>query len=297
MTTTTSLASSAVNTNLKGILLYCLAVFLLGIMDASAKWLSASYPVGEMLFFRGAFGFLPVLLIYLLQKRQEANPKILPVNLRGQLLRGFYVTMITLTFFIALTGMRLAEVTAVAMTGPILMVVLGALLLGEKAGKLRWICVLISFFGVLVIVQPTSGKFSFYGLAAFASAIFYALAAAQTRVLTRTDSFLQIILCTTIMIFVIGLGLAAFEHWVMPHTGDWLVLLLLGFTGGISNIFYISAFRNAEISLLAPFDYSVFLWAVLFGTALFGEVPSLTVILGAGMIAATGTVLAQKTAS
>jgi len=290
----TNTSSLHINNSLKGILYYCLAVFLLAIMDACAKWLTEGFPVGQMLFFRGLFGFLPVVVVYMMQKRQDPNPKLRPVNTVGQVLRGFFVAMITLTFFIALRGMQLAEVTAVSMTGPILMVVLGALLLREKASMVRWISVLVGFVGVLIIIQPTPENLSLYSLAAFASAGFYALAAAQTRNLTQTDGFLQIILWTTVVIFVIGLGFAPFENWVMPQTMDWLILLLLGFTGGISNVFYVSAFRNAEISLLAPFDYSIFFWAILFGSVLFGELPALHVWIGATLIIATGVFLARN---
>lgn len=290
----TDATSHHINNSLKGILYYCLAVFLLAIMDACAKWLTEGFPVGQMLFFRGLFGFLPVVVVYMMQKRQDPNPKLLPVNTVGQVLRGFFVAMITLTFFFALGGMQLAEVTAVSMTGPILMVVLGALFLREKASLVRWICVLVGFVGVLIIIQPTPENLSFYGLAAFASAVCYALAAAQTRSLTQTDGFLQIILWTTVVIFIIGLGFAPFENWVMPQTTDWLILLLLGFTGGISNVFYVSAFRNAEISLLAPFDYSIFFWAILFGSFFFGELPALHVWIGAALIIATGVFLARN---
>lgn len=290
----TDATSHQINNSLKGILYYCLAVFLLAIMDACAKWLTEGFPVGQMLFFRGLFGFLPVVVVYMMQKRQDPNSKLLPVNTVGQVLRGFFVAMITLTFFFALGGMQLAEVTAVSMTGPILMVVLGALFLREKASLVRWICVLVGFVGVLIIIQPTPENLSFYGLAAFASAVFYALAAAQTRSLTQTDGFLQIILWTTVVIFIIGLGFAPFENWVMPQTTDWLILLLLGFTGGISNVFYVSAFRNAEISLLAPFDYSIFFWAILFGSFFFGELPALHVWIGAALIIATGVFLARN---
>ena len=290
----TDATSHHINNSLKGILYYCLAVFLLAIMDACAKWLTEGFPVGQMLFFRGLFGFLPVVVVYMMQKRQDPNSKLLPVNTVGQVLRGFFVAMITLTFFFALGGMQLAEVTAVSMTGPILMVVLGALFLREKASLVRWICVLVGFVGVLIIIQPTPENLSFYGLAAFASAVFYALAAAQTRSLTQTDGFLQIILWTTVVIFIIGLGFAPFENWVMPQTTDWLILLLLGFTGGISNVFYVSAFRNAEISLLAPFDYSIFFWAILFGSFFFGELPALHVWIGAALIIATGVFLARN---
>jgi len=87
---------------------------------------------------------------------------------------------------------------------------------------------------------------------------------------------------------------APFENWVMPQNIDWLILLLLGFTGGISNVFYVSAFQNAEISLLAPFDYSIFFWAILLGGFFFGELPELHVWIGAVLIIATGVFLAKN---
>ena len=279
---------------LLGVFLYAAAVLCLAIMDAAAKWLSTSFPVGQMLFFRALFGFIPVAAIFLFDKRNGVPTSLFRVNLLFQVFRGLSVVMITLLFFISLKKLKLTDATAVAMSGPIMMIVLGILLQKEPARADRILCAVLSFVGVLLILQPTSDAVSVFGLAAFGSAVFYALAAIFTRILVRTDGFFQISLWSTLLVAVSGALFLPFETWTMPYGNDWLVVMLLGIFGGISNILFVTAFRYAQVSLLAPFDYSIFLWAILFGFVFFAEIPTLVVLRGALLIASGGVYLARR---
>jgi len=277
-----------------GVSLYIGAVFTLAVMDTAAKWISADFPVGQMLFFRALFGFLPVIAIYWFDKRNGVPTSLLRVNLPGQIFRGLSVVLITLLFFIAVKELKLTDATAIAMSGPIMMVILGITFLKETARTDRIVCALVGFVGVLLILRPTSDAFSLYGLAAFGSAVFYAFAAIFTRRLTQTDGFFQISFWSTLILLVSGLLFFPFESWVMPEGLNWLVIAILGTFGGVSNILFVTAFRHAEVSLLAPFDYSIFLWAILFGFVFFSELPAVLVLLGASLIAVGGVYIARQ---
>lgn len=293
MSETTAPTEQADN-RLLGLGLYIGAVFTLAVMDAAAKWLVTSFPTGQMLFFRAFFGFLPVIVIFFLDRSKGMSTSLVSVNVVGQLLRGLSVVMITLLFFVAVKELQLTDATAVAMSGPIMMVVLGILMQKEAARPDRLICAFLGFVGVLFILRPSSEAFSLFGLAAFGSAVFYALAAIFTRRLTRTDGFFQISFWTTMIVMLVGLCFLLFEDWIMPQGNMWIILAILGIFGGVSNILFVTAFRYAEVSLLAPFDYTIFLWAILFGFVLFSEVPMPMVLFGAALIAAGGIYLARK---
>ncbi len=294
MSQVSSSISPQQQSKLTGLKLYICAVFTLAVTQVAAKWLATELPFGQMLFFRGLFGFIPVIAIYFLDQRRGVSTSIFRVNTKGQLFRGLAVVAITLLFFISVKGMKLTDATAISMSGPIMMVALGVLFLKEPTQKKRLICAVIGFIGVLIILRPTSEAFSFYGLAAFGSAIAYAVAAALTRSLTQTDGFFQISFWSTAIILVCGLLQFPFESWQYSDIKYWLVLLTIGVVGGFSNILYVTAFRHAEISLLAPFDYSVFIWAIFFGFVVFAEFPTPVVLIGASLIAASGIYIARQ---
>src|SRR5690606_35395078 len=126
-----------------------------------------------------------------------------------------------------------------------------------------------------------------------ASAVFYALAAIITRRLVQTDTYFVTSLWTNCLMLALAAIATASTEWVTPSPSDLLVLCLIGVAGGVSNILFIVAFRFAEVSLIATLDYTLFLWAVVFGFALFGDFPTALVWFGAGIVVASGIFIAR----
>jgi drug/metabolite transporter (DMT)-like permease len=74
----------------------------------------------------------------------------------------------------------------------------------------------------------------------------------------------------------------------MPSGPAWAALIGIGICGGLGHIVLTESYRWAPASLVAPFDYTAMLWALLLGYLAFGELPTALVLVGALIIVAAG---------
>lgn len=279
--------------NLAGMLCMLGAVSILSIMDAIVKWLAKDYPTMQIVFFRNAFAFLPTIL-YLMASGLTLRD-LRTRRIGGHFIRAALGVGAMITFFYALGHMPLADVIAIAFAAPIFMTALSIPLLGEKVGLHRWTAVVAGFAGVLVMVRPGASGFDWVALIALASVILYALAMIQIRVLSRTESSASIVFYLALFGTLFS---AAFlpSQWVTPDPSGWTLLILVGLLGGSGQILLTQAFRLAPVALVAPFDYSAMIWAVGLGWLLWGDVPGLTTLVGATLVAAAGLYIMQREA-
>jgi drug/metabolite transporter (DMT)-like permease len=278
-------APSVVQEPAKGIVLYLAAVFFLAVMDASAKWLSLSYPVGQVVFFRSIFAFVPIAVFVAIGGGAR---EIRTQALGGHVLRGAAIAATIGSFFYGLQFMPLADATAISLTGPLFMIALSPIFLKETVGLTHWAAVLVGLLGTWIIVQPGSAAFRPEALIVVVSAVFYALAAIQTRRLAHTETSLAIIVIGNAVLTLLSAATLPFA-WTDPILSDWPIFLLIGIAGGISNSLFAIAFRVAPVSVLAPFDYTVLVWAVFFGFVLWADLPTPAVCLGALMVVMAGS--------
>ena len=276
----------------RGILLYSLAIFLLAVMDASAKWLTRGYPVGEIIFFRSLFA-LPILLVLGLRHSSAPARLLATAHPWRHLLRGMVVLVTIVTFFIALRHLPLATVTVITLSNPVFMLLLSLLWLGEKVGRRQWLAVALGLLGVVVVCGWSGLQFNQYSLLAVGSALSYALASLLTRQLSSTDSPATIAMLGTLIMLAVS-ALTMGGDWQLPGWRDWLVLLLLGLSGGLANFVNALSLRYVQLSAVAPLEYSILLWAAALGYLFFGEMPGLTTWLGGALIIASGVVVARE---
>jgi drug/metabolite transporter (DMT)-like permease len=273
-----------------GIGLYAVGVFFQTAMDAAAKWLSGSYPVGELAFARALFALLPIIVFTL----HNGGLKTLVTRRIGmQILSGLAMAATILLLFGSFRLLPLADALSVFFAGPLFMTLLAALLLRERIGPRAWGAIALGFLGVVLILRPTGDAAQTASLLALGAALTYALSAVSTRSLARTDSENAILFYSTLVVTVVGAG-SCFFNWVTPAFGDLKVLVLLGLLGAIGNYFVIRAFYFAEVRALAPFDYTALVWAAVLGYVLWGDVPTLWVCAGAGIIIVTGIYVARS---
>lgn len=279
----------------RGILLYGLSILLLAVVDASAKWLTHGYSVGQIIFLRCLFA-LPLLV--LLGLRRQRNPARLLHSAHPwrHLLRGVVILITSFTFFIALRHLALATVTVITLVNPVFMLLLGLFWLGEPVGLRQWLAVVLGFAGVVVVCGLSALPFNLYSMLAIASALFYAMAAILTRQLSASDSPLTISLFGTLIMLLAGAATAG-NDWQWPAGRDWLVLLLLGGAGALTNFVNALSLRDVQLSAVAPLEYSILLWAALLGYLLFGEIPGLGTWLGGALIIASGVLVAWDKAA
>jgi drug/metabolite transporter (DMT)-like permease len=200
--------------------------------------------------------------------------------------------------FGALARLPLIEANAISFTSPLFSVALAALVLKERVRIYRWSAVIIGFIGVLVVLSPHfTGDELTIVLASTASiaGVIYALAGSicnagtmiQTRRLTESETTSSIVFYFSLFCALAGLVTWPFG-WIGPTGGEFIVLVSIGILGGTGHIFLTESYRFASASLVAPFDYTSMIWALVLGYAMFGEVPTAMIVLGSAIIAASG---------
>lgn len=260
-----------------------MAVSIFGCVNAFSKWILASYPPNEALFIRG-FAAMAVLIPFVARNNWAAVRNLPRPGL--QVLRAALSGMDAMMFFIAIRYIPLADATTCYLAAPIFVTALSAIFLKENVGWRRWTAVLVGFAGVVIALRPTGASFSWPALIALTGCFFQAIFMLVTRKVRGTDGTL-LSLTQVIASFVLGAS-ASTVFWVPP---TWIVVLLL-LASGIVNVIGIlclnRALTLAPASVVAPFQYTIILWAIGLGYAAFGEVPSVTTLLGAAIVTAAG---------
>ncbi|MBR0824619.1 DMT family transporter [Bradyrhizobium manausense] len=267
---------------LAGIALMLLSIFMFSFGDAMGKFMVATYSVGQLLFLR-AIAALLLLSPIIWRQRHEFTRLERPWL---QLLRVTLSTLEVAAFFLATVYLPLADVITYYLAGPIFVTALSALLLGEHVGWRRWTAILIGFCGVLIALRPSAQTVSLPALIALGGSLSFALLMLITRSLRETPDIVMASsqFCGT---FLLGLGLSVF-HWV-PPTGGSLVLFALAGLTSVAALFCVNrSLKLAPASVVVPYQYSMIVWAVIFGFVVFGDVPSMATIIGAAIIIGAG---------
>lgn len=279
----------------KAVGLKVLSALLFALMSALVRQLGDVAPVGQMVFFRSACAIPPVLLIYAL--RGELMSTLYTSRPFGQLGRGMMSVGGMFSNFASLTRLPLADATAITFASPLITVALAAVILKEKVRVFRWTAVAIGFVGVIVMLIPhlDVGHYAAIGTATATAGAAFALFSAfcnagtviQTRRLTQSETTSSIVFYFSLVTALAGALTLPFA-WYTPTTSELIKLMSLGLLGGIAHIFLTESYRHAPASVIAPFDYSALLWALVLGYWFFGELPSALVYLGAAIVAGAG---------
>ena len=269
------------------------STLMFAIMSVQARYLGSTFPVGELAFFRGVFGLLPVLVFF--GMRGELRGALQTNRISAHLMRGIFTVTGTFCTFGALARLPIADVTAILFLAPLITVIFAWLILKEQVHGYRWTAVAIGFGGVILMLSPYMGNHAALttsmviglGLAVL-NAVSSGGATIQIRRLTATEKSSSIVIFMTLIIIAVSLATIPFG-WVMPTTPlDVALLVGIGISGGLGQMFFTDSYRYAPASFLAPFDYTSMLWAFLLGFWVFGEVPTVYVVIGAFIVAAAG---------
>lgn len=274
---------------LAGMGLMALGVGLLTLMDGTGKLLVHELPLVEVVWARYAFNLLALLVVMRLRGRRLVPSRRLPL----QIARGIGMVLATAAMFLSLSLLPMAETYAVGFSSPIVVALLAGPLLGERVDRWRWLAALGGFLGVLVVLRPGSGVFGAAALAPLAMAFFFALYQLATRVLGRFDP------AETTMFHSVWIGTVVVlpllpAVWVWPDIRQLLLMALMGVLGLSSHLCMIRAFALAPASLVSPLVYTQLAWAVAFGWFVFGDLPDLWTLAGAGLVAASGLLLLRS---
>lgn len=275
--------SAARPTALAGVGLMLTGIFLFSCNDALGKWMLATYSVGQMLLIRSLAAIL--LLVPFIWREGLASFAAAP-RPGLQLTRVVLATLESVMFFWAVSYLPLADVVTFYLAGPIYVTALSALLLGEHVGWRRWTAVLVGFAGVVIALRPSAATLTAPALIALAGSIFFALLMVTTRALRGTSDTV-LITGITAGSLVFGLMAAPFA-WVAPSLRDIALLALLGVVAQTAHVCVNRSLKLAPASVVVPYQYALILWAVVLGYLVFGDVPEMLVLVGAGIIVAAG---------
>ncbi|WP_045391487.1 DMT family transporter [Falsirhodobacter sp. alg1] len=278
---------------LRGITLKTCSVLIFVVMSSLIKVTSDVVPAGEAVFFRSAFA-IPVILVWLAM-RQELRTGLRANNIMGHVWRGVVGTMAMGCGFSALGYLPLPEVTALAYATPLLTVIFAAMFLGEEVRAFRLTAVGLGLTGVMVILWPRMtigadgiGNAATLGaMLALIGATFAAMASVFIRKMVAIESTASIVFYFSLTSTVLSLATIPFG-WVWPGWEYVGLLIIAGILGGIAQIFLTQAFREADASVIAPFDYASMLFALGIGYFIFDETPTHTMLLGAAIVIGSG---------
>lgn len=271
--------------NGRAILFMMLAMAGFIVNDSFVKLVSERLPLGEIMFVRGMMAL--VLVLALAVFNGEVRRFSLLVN-RIVGLRVFAEVTATVLYLTALFNMEIANATAILQALPLLVTAGAAVFLGAPVGWRRWTAIAVGFCGVLLIVRPGMEGFNAWALIALASVLFMALRDLATNVLPKSIPTLGVTFATLVGVTVTGIALSLGETWVMPTLPDLTFLAAAALFILIGFVAIINAMRIGDISLVAPFRYSIIVWAIIIGFVVWGDVPDLPTLAGIAIVVATG---------
>ena len=255
--------------NQLGFLYMFLSVCTFSVMDLLVKW-SSDYPTGEVLFFRGFFGLLPT---YFLIPKNKLKTFYTTERSKEHLFRCLMGLMALIAIVVALRELPLAVVVSLSYAAPLFITVLSIFLLSEKVGIFRWLAVLIGFIGVIIIAEPGFKGMNYLYFLPLIFCIGMAFVTITIRKLSTTEPIWLISIFFTITISIAGLATIPMG-WIMPNFQDFILLALIGVTGGSANLFLTQSYKLSEVSLVAPLKYLALIFAIIFGYLIWNEIPT-----------------------
>jgi len=269
---------------LQAIILMLAAVFFFSTMDVVFKMLVEHYSSFQVVFFRSAIS-LPFFVIWILFTGTGQFKTAYP---RGHILRGLLGIVMLFAVGECFREMQLADAYTLFFLAPLAITFLSGPVLGEPAGPYRMSAALLGFAGVLLVLKPSGDEWISYGaLMGLIGMLAYATSSLLLRRLGSRDGTVTIAFWFVAVVCV-GSALLAIPQWKPVSVEHWPQLLILGFSGTVAQVLLTAAFRRAPVAVVAPFDYTHMIWAVLYGFMFWEYLPGWRVWIGAGVIMLSG---------
>ena len=261
-----------------------LATLMFSLNDVLGKWLVATYSVAQILLLRG-FAALLILSPFIVRAGLDAFRNAPQPGL--QVLRVVLATTEVACFYLSVWYLPLADAMTFYLAGPIYVTAMSALFLGEKVGIHRWSAVIVGFVGVVIALNPSVGSLGVGSLVALFGSFIYAIFMVVTRQVKSTPN---VVLAAAQATGGLAFGaVGAPLTWVAVESGSHvLLLLLLGAVSIVAIIFVNQSLRLAPASVVVPYQYSLIVFAVIFGYVFFGDTPQPHTLIGAAIIVASG---------
>ncbi len=277
-------ANAEASRTLTGIALASCGWAAFSVQDAIVKYLVLRLPVPEVLFARS---LIIVALAGLLVRRADLAVMRQGRNLAAIALRGVLVFVAWLAYYSASRSLQLAELVTLYFAAPLFVVAMSNPVLGEIVGPWRWLAAGAGFCGVLIAADLSAAPDVWPALLTLFAALCWAVTTILARSLSQSVSTAALMVGGN-LVFVVACGALAPFGFVRPDAFSLELILALGLIGGGGQFFLFEGLRRAPASAVAPFEYSLLAWAILWGYAVFGDLPSRHVLIGATIILLAG---------
>lgn len=266
-----------------GMVVMLIGILLFALNDVLGKWLVATYSVGQVLLIRSAAALL---ILWPFLWKGGIRPLLSLQRPGMQAMRVILSSAEVYCFYFAVITLPLADVMTYWLAAPIYVAALSPFLLGEQVGWRRWTAIFIGFAGVIVALEPSAATLTAPALISIAGSFCFAFMMLSARAL-RDTADTALVFWQLVGAGVVGLVTASFG-WVTPTGFDFGLLALLGVVAMVAHICVNRAFKLADAATIAPFQYTLLFWAIVFGWLVFGDVPRTAMLVGAAIIVSAG---------
>jgi drug/metabolite transporter (DMT)-like permease len=256
-------------------------------VNALVKIEVARYPIGEVAFYRALFALVAVAVLIL---PRTGMAVFRTRRYLAHLQRGVSQFGSMTCIFIAFSLMSLGSAVAISFAAPLFTTLLSAVILKERVGPHRWSALAVGFVGVLIVTEPGAGTIQLGAFFALANAVLISSVAVAIRRMSLTEStetltLYQMIVITVCTLFLLPFGFEA------PSWLDAGAMALAGIGNGVAQYWWTRALSLAPPSAVVPFNYLSLVWATLLGFAIWGDIPTPHLLLGAAVVVASGLYL------
>lgn len=280
--------------NRRGMICMVLAMALFAANDAGTKYAVKSVPVSEVMFLRGGFALAFLMAVLWWRNEFRDMPKIFDWQVS---LRGFAEAANGVLLISALAFIPLGNVITIIQLVPFLMTVIAAATLGENVGWRRWLAVGAGFVGVIFVVKPATGAFDAASLFALTATFTILLRDMLARSIGGRVPAFVVALASILAGILVGAAGATFQAWQIPDAMTLLSCSASGICLVLAQYFIVLAYRDTELSAVAPFRYSIVLFAVIYGFVFFREIPDVWSFAGMTIMILAGLYMLQREAS
>ena len=256
-----------------------ISVCAFSLMDVIVKW-SEDYPVGQVLFFRGFCGIIPILFLIPKDRYLDFYKTTRPFLHFKRCLAGLIALV---SIFIALRNLPLATVVSITFAAPIFTTIFSIFLLNEKVGLYRWLAVLVGFVGISIISEPGCSSLNLYYIYPIIFCLGLSYVAIAIRKLSSTEPVWLISFFFSFSIMLLSF-LSFYQNWILPSLIDLFLLSLIGILGGLANLWLSQSYKLSEVSLVTPLKYLALVFAIIFGYFIWEEIPTLKTLIGAVLV-------------
>jgi len=266
-----------------------ISVCAFSLMDVIVKW-SDDYPVGQVLFFRGFCGIIPILFLIPKDRFLDFYKTERPILHIKRCLAGLIAIV---SIFVALRNLPLATVVSISFASPIFTTIFSIFLLNEKVGFYRWLAVFVGFIGIIIISEPGFSSLNIYYIYPIIFCLGLSYVAIAIRKLSSTEPVWLISFFFSFSILIFSF-FSLYQQWIMPSLIDLILLSSIGILGGIANLWLSQSYKFSEVSLVSPLKYLALVFAIVFGYFIWDEIPTIKTLMGALLVILSSFIIFRR---